>query len=314
MSWPFRTYLAGVLAVLLAAELYEEQQSGETPTESGVLDVGYSRYLFYNVDINDARAATKVWVQGLIDKVNQSVESKTMVLNDLDSVVQGLHSRQLDLVVLLSSEYLRVKDRIRHEVALVPMAAVVIGDEVEQRYVLLAHRDSGLERLDQLRGKTLILTIGGKGNVPQMWMDVLLLSNGLSTSATFFDRIREVSKVSQAVLPVFFRQDDVCVTPLDTFDTMTELNPQLGEELEVIRTSPGFCQAVVCARKDIYEKDLERFLEEGLLSLHTEPYGQQLLTLFHVDRLVPFDPAYLESVAALVEEYSDLQARSGGEN
>jgi len=32
--------------------------------------------------------------------------------------------------------------------------------------------------------------------------------------------------------------------------------------------------------------------------------------LFRVDRLVPFDPAYLESVVELVEEYEGLKGTS----
>ena len=308
MTKSLGTYLAGVLIVLLTTDLCGGQ---EVSSLSGVLEVGYSRNLFYNVDMNDARAATKVWVKGLIDKTGELAESRSVVLDDLDATVRGVNARELDLLVLLSSEYLRIKDKIRQEVSLVPMASAVSGGEIEQRYVLLTHRNSGLERLNQLRGKTLIQAIAGKGSIPRMWMDVLLWRSGLDAGETFFEEIREVSKVSQAVLPVFFGQGEACVTPLDAFHTMTELNPQLAEELRIIETSPGFCQVVVCGRKDVYESTLNRYLEESILSLGNDPDGQQLLMLFHVDRLVPFDPVYLESVAELMEEYERLSAERG---
>jgi len=89
-------------------------------------------------------------------------------------------------------------------------------------------------------------------------MDVLLWRSGLDAGETFFEEIQEVSKVSQAVLPVFFDQADACIAPMDAFRTMAELNPQLEEELWVIDTSPGFCQAVVCARRDVYDEKLGR--------------------------------------------------------
>ena len=299
--------LASMLVVLLTADLCRGQEDASL---SVVLDVGYSRNLFYNVDMNDARAATKVWVKGVIDKTGELAGSRSVVLDDPDAAIQGVNARELDLVVLLSSEYLRIKNKIRQDVSLVPMAVAVSGGEVEQRYVFLTHRNSGLERLDQLRGKTLIQAIAGEGNIPRMWMDVLLWRRGLGTGETFFEEIQEVSKVSQAILPVFFGQEEVCVTPLDAFHTMTELNPQLAEELRAIEMSPGFCQAIVCGRKDVYESKLSRYLEESILSLGDDPNGQQLLMLFHVDQLVRFDPAYLESVAGLMEEYEGLKGVS----
>lgn len=81
----------------------------------------------------------------------------------------------------------------------------------------------------------------------------------------------------------------------------------------VLAKSPSFIRGPVCFRKDIHDR-LKGLLQEGLLSLHNDPQGQQLLNLFRVDKLVPFRQVYLDGVIALVEEYCALRERSGKRN
>ena len=77
-----------------------------------------------------------------------------------------------------------------------------------------------------------------------------------------------------------------------------------------LASSPEYCRGLLCVRKDILG-EYKWLLEESLLALHEEPRGKQILTLFRVDRIIPFDASRLESVMALVEEYSELG--KGGE-
>lgn len=61
-------------------------------------------------------------------------------------------------------------------------------------------------------------------------------------------------------------------------------------------------------RPDLYQ-DYRWLLEESLLARHEHAWGQQILNLFHLDRLVSFDPRYLESVSALVAEHRAIGTR-----
>ena len=88
---------------------------------------------------------------------------------------------------------------------------------------------------------------------------------------------------------------------------MIELNAQLAEELLVLVQSPGFCYGLVCARQEVYEK-YKDLIQEGLFVLNTDPRGQQLITIFRLEELVPFQPVHLESVRRLVREYELLKS------
>ena len=100
--------------------------------------------------------------------------------------------------------------------------------------------------------------------------------------------------------------------PLDAFKTMVELNPQLGEQLESLASSPPVCRGLVCARMDLWETRFREVLSESMLSLRTDPEGQQLLTLFHVDQLIRFDPAHLRGVIDLLKAYEKVIAEQDG--
>lgn len=316
MKWTLAVCLSCFVATILPMDLYAQREDEALRAELVALTVGFSDRMFYDVDANDAQAITRVWIEALIRKINSEVEdpvSKTIIFHDLPSIIRRLQAEEVDLLILPPLEYLT----IRQDVLLEPIITGVVGETFPYEYVLLVRRNRGPENLGQLRDKKLVLArrarhdIGSKRGLPQTWLDTSLLKSGLPESRDLFNTIEEVNKTSHAVLPVFFGQGDACLVPLRTFETMVELNPQLGEELTALITSPGFCIGLVCARKDVYEK-YEGFIQEGLSALSTEPEGQQLLTIFRLDQVIPFEPVHLEAVRKLVEEYELL--KTGLEN
>ncbi len=57
------------------------------------------------------------------------------------------------------------------------------------------------------------------------------------------------------------------------------------------------------------DEPLKRLLIEKTPKLHESTSGKQMLALLHVDRIIPFQPAYLENVIQLEKEYRTLPAR-----
>ena len=60
---------------------------------------------------------------------------------------------------------------------------------------------------------------------------------------------------------------------------------------------------VLCISSD-YRSALHEALEEALRDLHEEPRGQQILMLFKIDRLIPFQETFLGSAQTLFQEYN----------
>ena len=56
---------------------------------------------------------------------------------------------------------------------------------------------------------------------------------------------------------------------------------------------------------------LEKYegLAEAILSINAEPQGKQILTLIKVNKLIPFESSYLETVEALLREHRGLKLK-----
>lgn len=272
------------------------------PGEGRVLEVGYSAELLPAVGLDDARAATAVWISHLVENTDIEASTDVRVYTDTEGMLRSLEARETDILIISPLQYLEISDSPL-------LQAVFIGrlvGNVGKRYVLLVPRDTPSADVAALRGKRLLIHRSGLGEVAPLWLQTYLLRRGMPEPERFFESQEIVERPSQAVLPVLFGQADVCLIALHEYETMCELNPQLRRDLRELDHSPRFARAPICLRPAVYE-ELSDVFDESILSLHADPQGQQMLTLFGVDQVVPFEPQHLESLVGLVDEYARLR-------
>jgi phosphonate transport system substrate-binding protein len=260
------------------------------------LVIGYSNQIFYNVVPRDAIGLTRVWVKEADRRMNNNGQSTVVFFKDLDDAEQALKANQVDIIVLLAEEFIHLRD-------LVPLAPVLSADYGQHFYdelLLLVNNDGGITRLDQLHRKNLRIESGQKGSVPMQWLDFLLASKVSSESRTFFSTISTQPKASQVIMPLFFGQTDACLASRTSFETMAELNPQLGRKLRILEKSPGFVTGILAVRRDIRNPRRDAMIE-ALKNMHADPKGRQLLTLFRINRLVEFKTEHLASIEKVLK-------------
>jgi ABC-type phosphate/phosphonate transport system substrate-binding protein len=261
---------------LLTALILQSWGNGnaEIAAEEGVglgekrfLDIAYSASLFYNVDVNDALAATAVWAQSILrEKTSDDLALNAFIVQDGSELIQAYRAGKADLIVTNPLEYLAISDSIVVQPVLLGASEAGPLDE----FILLVNGSSNIGSLDMLQGKELIMEVAARGDLPTMWLDILLLMNGLPAAAEHMPAVRRVDKTGQAVLPVFFRQAEACVVTRRAFELMVELNPQLGKELVELYSSPGYSRTLVCLNPDLVADD-RQLLEETLMALHEDP-------------------------------------------
>ena len=298
------------IAVLLSLGPPAWSQKEAPPGGGDLLRIGYSSRLFYDVDANDALVATREWVRNLIRESGGKGESETFIFPDQPAIVKAVNTAKVELVVLLPEEFVLIRDQAPD---LEPMGTCVNRERLGYRYGLLVRKDGGITRLPQLKRlkpRRLALDTGDKGSLPRMWMDILLKKEGMPEAGAFFDEIREFRKTSQAVLSVFFGQADACIASLETFETMADLNPQLGREIQVLASSREVVRDLICVRKS-FRSDYRKRVEDVIYTFDSRPNGRQFLSMFHVDRIVPYDPAHIQGVLDLFRDYEALTKRGG---
>jgi phosphonate transport system substrate-binding protein len=263
----------------------------EPSSPPATLNAGYPRAAFTHVDIKDAQAALEMWTRQLSKDSESPLKTKARIYPDENAIVRAINNKELDLVILSSPLYLKIKDQVPLDPVFVPAYDNLVGDE----YLLLVHRDSGINSLKQLRGRRILI----HPRFTPLSSEILWLNSLLSKQCNSYKRlfrsVKSVEKASQAILPVFFKKMDACLVMRRLFETVAELNPQIGKDLVAVAQSPPILRGIIAFRKD-YSDKLKRKVSKTLDDMHTHPQGKQILTLLKYDKLVKFKPAYLRSV------------------
>jgi ABC-type phosphate/phosphonate transport system substrate-binding protein len=268
------------------------------------LNVGYTKSTLSDVDLKDAQVAMDLWVKELSRASKNPLYPKSILIDDLPALVQAINARQVDVLGLSCLDYFKIRDKVNLEPAMV----AIIGGKPSKEFSLIARRDK-FQHLNDLKSAELLVNEEKPANgVPLMWLDTYLIKQEGLNSRQLFGSIKEVDKVSKAVLPVFFKQADACLVSRTGFDTMVELNPQIGEQLTILATSPGYVLAGVFFRKD-FREDIKKLIMNTCVNFYTYPSGRQILTLFKAEAFAPFKPSYFETLLDLTKEYGRLQTQ-----
>jgi ABC-type phosphate/phosphonate transport system substrate-binding protein len=247
-----------------------------------------------DVNPDDALAAAKVWSAAFGASVGAWSKSEAQIVNDITGIVQSIRAGDADVVSMSTQEYLEVESELRAE----PALAYVQSGQVDVEYVVIVRKDSDIRTPSDLKGKRIVLGKGGRNCLTKLWLDVMLADSGLPPKETLFKEIKEAGKTSKIVLPVFFRQIDAGITTKIALETAIVLNPQIGHQIMTIAISPHLVTAVTCFRKDLPQERKNVYISQAL-RLHETPGGLQTFTIFKMDRLLRWDPHYLDTARDL---------------
>lgn len=289
--------LTGLAPDCLHAEEHKplpDRRNALIPVNIGIDAAGI---LQREVGLQNIQAAWDVWYEGL--GKTYGISLKTIFYEDYLTLIQDFNAGKLDMVSTNALNYLRMAPQI--ETNWDPDIYGVISEgQKTYRYLVLARSHSGISDLKDLQGKTLILRQGDQTG--QLYLNTLLLSNGLSELEQFFLEIQETESFSKAGLSVFFQKADVCLIMEATFEIMIELNPQVGKQLRILDRSPELANGVFFFYRHL-SQDIKDILVKRILNLETSVSGRQILMLYKIDRLIQFELSDLDSVKALLQEY-----------
>lgn len=279
-------------------------QAAELPAQD-TLRVVFSPEKLSTVNRNDALASFKAWIEtvGRRRGINVMVQAESYA--STTELRQILRSGAADLLIIRGLQYLELgPDRGRLDPVFMPEKQ----GSLHQKYYLLTRRDRHLS-LPDLRGKRILFLQSLTTSLSRLWVDDLLRQRGLGSLASFAPGAEDVGKASAAILPVYFGKADACVADTAGFNVLRELNPQLGEALEASQMSPPYMETVICVRHDYTKHRAD--LIDGLARLHEEVAGRQILMVFKVDRLVPFEERELDTVRQLRASLGGLPGVAG---
>ncbi len=257
--------------------------------------IGFTNNMFDEVNENDARAALTIWAQTIARGKDLPIESEVVVFQNAEDMLAELLDGQLDLVGGTTIDYYQ----LHGEVDFSPIMLTYVGGETAEEYVLLTHRDSSLATLSDLAGRHVLLQQTFRTSLAPLWLDTLLVQEGLAPLVGLAGQVTTQTILSQVLLPVFFHQADACLVTRHGFETMAELNPQIGAQLRVLASSERMVPNLVFFRRDYRPSYLEKLLE-SIRNLHETPAGRQVLLVFNLERARDYPETALDSALELI--------------
>lgn len=293
----------GLLGVVLLLTGQEPPPAPPSPAE--VYHIGFSAQMFTGINLNDAKAALKAWIQTIVRELNIPLAAEPLVLDNFDALSRALRDHQIEAVEMPVTQYALLNQPGRFEHFFVGAS----GGQFTEEYVVLTRRDSTLTNLAKLRGCHLTSYQHYRACLAEPWLDVRLAEEGCPPAEQFCARITRTSKLTAVVLPVFFGKADACLVTREGFELLNELNPQLAKQLQILAVSVPVVPAVLCFRADA-PAAFETPALAALRDLHGSAAGRQLLLIFHRDKLEEKPAAVLQSALDLVAARARLAVLS----
>ncbi len=292
----------GFRPLALASATPVEERSPTAPVR-----FAFSSRMFSDVNENDARAAMKAWGQTISGERGIPLEPVFQIFDGVEAIAAAIRGKLIDAITLPTDEYWALRDEV-------PLGSIIIGSKggrIAEQYVLLVRGDSGIQHLADLRGHSLIVFQNPLTSLAPVWLETELLQQHLGLTEQFWGRVTESTKLLRTILPVFFHQADACLVTLKGYETMAELNPQIGRQLQILAKSEAMVPNMFCFRGDYQSPNRERILQE-ISRVSETTAGRQTLALFQTDKLFPSDPAALDSACALLDLHRRLRAAARG--
>ncbi len=301
--WPRRVRCTAMAIFLWAICIFPASAPGQPERP---IHIGFSSAIFSDINRNDILATTRTWGETFFSANDISALPETKVFDGIAEIRSALVGGDLDFVSLTTNGYARLLEVLGGDVVMISW----VSGSITTEYLLLVRRDNGVDAPEGLRDSDLRLLGSYRASLAKAWLDVLLLRKGLGRTDRFFAAIEINTKISKVVLPVFFGQADACVVTRHGFDTMAELNPQIGEKLKAIAVSPPLIPSLSAfglkADPEIREK-----ASREMAKWYLTPAGQQCMTIFQSDRIEARPVSIMAPSLALVAEHRRLLDEAG---
>ena len=267
--------------------------------------VGCSEATLAGANLNDARAAFKIWGEEIRRSLDMShSEMLPQVFVPSQQMIQMIRAGDIDCFAITVVEYSKVADLVDPS-----MMAVEAYAEGGIEYILLVHESSPYKKIEDLRGAKVGIHHHRDTVLLEPWLAILLATAGLPSPEQCFGAVESHEDLTQVILPLFFKRIQVAGVSRRAFEMATELNPQLGRDLRVIATSPKVVSDGFFFRQGCDQEDKHNF-QEGLLRFRSIPAGRQCLALYQSSGFQLRPCSILKSSIDLIHQYDHLRKSS----
>jgi phosphonate transport system substrate-binding protein len=207
--------------------------------------------------------------------------------------------RQLDLAFICTGPYVAGRRFYGFEGLATP---VIRGRPYYQSY-LIVNKNSTLENLEQMRGKTFAFTDPDSNTgslVPRYWLAMMG-----ERPASFFSNSIYTYSHDNSIMAVARSLVDAAAVDGHQWEYFNLRNPQYTRLTRVIKKSELFGNPPLVASVDLAD-ELKTAIRNVLLAMHADPQGKRILDQLLIDRFDPPDDAWYQPVRDMYEKIRSI--------
>ncbi|MBT8341587.1 MAG: PhnD/SsuA/transferrin family substrate-binding protein [Desulfatitalea sp.] len=256
------------------------------------------------IGVEDSRLAIEMIIRTTMQRQSDPFKVQLDFITEIEIAAERINNGGYHFLVLSGIDYFLLRPHY-------PMSPLVVVSKHEQpteALFLVARRGESLETLGRKPESALIIGRGRVGANALIWLDTILWQAGLQDSQRHFSQIRNATKASRIVLPVFFGKADACIINASTFKLMADINPQIGKKLTIIERSEKLVALLLCATPLAKQQDIAALNSEARMAMSDE-YTRAALTIIQMESVFPIKPEYLAATKTLLDRHQSLRAQ-----
>lgn len=266
------------------------------------VNVAFSQATFPDVAMQDVRAALAIWGEEITRNIKDIDSFSTNIYPTPEALIEAMRSGSVDLAVLPTLDFLKVEGSLNADLGLISKS----GPGGAQHYLLVVRANLPAEQLRTL--KHLRFCHVKNDAVGLLFLNHALLQQGLPEMDRFFASTETRSKGSQALSTVYFGAADVCLVTEEAYQTTVAMNPQIGQKVRILLTSPELMGSVAVYRRG-YPAHMRQVILDGVNLLKNYPRGAQILSMFQAVELRQATEGDLAETRRMYREYRQKKGR-----
>lgn len=277
---------------------------GLATSDRATLLVAISVETLAGANVNDARAAYRVWLKEVARQYGaRTAEPVPEIFVPSEELIRDVRQNTIDCYGITALEFARVAD-------LTDPDSLVLQDYLAKgiEYVFVVHARSRFRTVADLRDANIVSHLHRDMVLLAPWLSTTLAENNLPGPEHFFASHKLSNSLTQVVLPVFFRRLDGACLARQSWETALELNPQLGRDLRLLLVSPRVIPIAFGFRRNT-NANSRKILIDSIQRISTVTAGQQIVALYQSSGFVVRPISVMKATLEMVRRFERLSAQ-----
>lgn len=206
------------------------------------------------------------------------IDTKVEIIPDVNTMLTKLDDGTIDFGYVSNLDYVKLKKQR----TITPITKVVKGGTSTYNALLLVRKDSGINSLDDLKGKSIAYTSKNSSH-GYLYPSTIIKKKYNMPLENFFGKVVTTKKDPDGILSVLYKRADAVSASSQTYNILCLLMPRIKRDLKVISTSQPFVHGPMFSYdKNLKDKTIVNNFKKHILDMDKVTEGKQVLLLFKI--------------------------------